>query len=211
MTYSDVITLMMTFFILLLTFATSEPERFEQMKITVFGSSGANGLVGERPDGIERDSLMLRVRNRANRLTDRGSEVPPIEKDSPVEAVEKGLSGLENDQAREVVDTFSVVIPGNALASADGDLYDYGEYNMNTLAKMMKSRGYDLTIEISSQNQLNRALACIQFLYHLQGISPDQLSVCHDRFTDLDSEKIRMTLRHYQGSHHGKTSAETAK
>ena len=33
MTYSDVITLMMTFFILLLTFSTSDPERFEQMKV----------------------------------------------------------------------------------------------------------------------------------------------------------------------------------
>ena len=33
MTYSDVITLLMTFFILLLTFATTEPERFRKIDI----------------------------------------------------------------------------------------------------------------------------------------------------------------------------------
>ena len=32
MTYSDVITLLMTFFILLLTFSTTEPERFEKVR-----------------------------------------------------------------------------------------------------------------------------------------------------------------------------------
>ena len=39
MTYSDVITLLMTFFILLLTFATNEPESFERMH-SIDGLSG---------------------------------------------------------------------------------------------------------------------------------------------------------------------------
>ena len=51
MTYSDVITLLMTFFILLMTFATNEPERFERMQVSMFGGSGATGLAGRRRAG----------------------------------------------------------------------------------------------------------------------------------------------------------------
>ena len=65
MTYSDVITLMMTFFILLLTFATNEPERFEQMKISVFGASGASGIAGKPPEGLEKAVNDYAARRRA--------------------------------------------------------------------------------------------------------------------------------------------------
>ena len=208
MTYSDVITLMMTFFILLLTFATNEPERFEQMKVSVFGASGANGLIGEQPDGTEKDSWVLRVRSRASRLTDRGSEVPPIDKDTATESMNKGLSGLE-DEGAEIVDTFAVVVPGSTLGSADGELYEYGQHNMKMLANMMRTRSYELTIEISRDSQLNRALACIQFLYHIEGIHADRLSVCQDRFPDLDGDSLRLTLRHFQSTNHGETREDT--
>ena len=203
MTYSDVITLMMTFFILLLTFATNEPERFEQMKISVFGASGANGLVGPAPEGVERDSWLVRVRNRASRLLDRGSEMPPIDKDAPLEATNAGLKALEDDQKTESVETFSVIFPGNTIGSPDGKLYDYGEHNLKMLANMMRKRDYELTIEINRERQLPRALACIQYLYHVQKIRPDRLKVCRDRFPELNVDNIRMALRHFEVTNHG--------
>ncbi|MDG2469722.1 MAG: flagellar motor protein MotB [Pirellulaceae bacterium] len=48
LTYCDVIILLMTFFVLLLTFASTEPERFEQIQKTLFSGAGSTGLVGER-------------------------------------------------------------------------------------------------------------------------------------------------------------------
>ncbi|MEZ6145736.1 MAG: flagellar motor protein MotB [Planctomycetaceae bacterium] len=62
MTYSDVITLLMTFFILLLTFATNEPENFERMQVAMFGGGSATGLAGHNDEAIDRDSLLLRIR-----------------------------------------------------------------------------------------------------------------------------------------------------
>ena len=48
MTFSDVITLLMTFFILLLTFASNTPEKFEQVQVSMFSGGGATGIVGRR-------------------------------------------------------------------------------------------------------------------------------------------------------------------
>jgi len=195
MTYSDVITLMMTFFILLLTFASSEPERFEQMKISVFGGNGASGLAGKRPDGLEKDSWSVRVRPRSSRLTDRGSEVPPIEKDAPMESLGKGLAGLEENEQRQTVEIVTIVVPGNSIGSRQGELYEFGEHNMKMLANMIQTHSYQVTFEVSGNSQLNRALACMEFLYNVHGIDADQLSVCKDQFKDLSREKIRMILR----------------
>lgn len=211
MTYSDVITLMMTFFILLLTFATNEPERFEQMKVSVFGSSGANGLVGNRPDGIEKDSWTHRVRPRASRLTATGSETPPTQYEAATSSMDGGLESLQQS-APKIVDSISIVIPGQALASMDGKLYDYGEHNLKMLANMMHSRTYELTVEVSADSQINRALACIQYLFHIEGVDAERLSVSNDRFSGVADDQLRMRLTNFNGVNgRGEERAETAK
>ena len=210
MTYSDVITLMMTFFILLLTFATSEPEKFEQMKIAVFGSSGAPGIAGKKVEGLENDSWAMRVRPRASRMTDRGAEMPPVDKEDSAESTRDGLSGLEEEDRRQIVNFLTVIVPGNSLGSTDGDLYDYGRHNMKLLANMIRTRSCEVVFEVSGSNQLNRALACIQFLYHDQEIPADKLSVCQDDFQDLNGENIRMVLRNYESQNNVAAQTETA-
>jgi chemotaxis protein MotB len=78
MTYSDVITLLMTFFILLLTFSTTEPERFEKVRSTTFTAGGATGLVGPKIEGPPNDSWVNRVRPPAARLALGGGVKAPI-------------------------------------------------------------------------------------------------------------------------------------
>ena len=85
MTYSDVITLMMTFFILLLTFATNEPESYEQMQASMFGGAGAMGIAGDILE--ENDAVLMRQRLRLGRATDRGSEMPPMESSPTAQAL----------------------------------------------------------------------------------------------------------------------------
>ncbi|MGI9516979.1 MAG: flagellar motor protein MotB [Pirellulaceae bacterium] len=209
MTYSDVITLMMTFFILLLTFATSEPERFEQMKISVFGASGASGLVGETPEGIEKDSWSVRVRPRSARLTSRGSEVPPIDRDAPSESLNKGLAGLDQNEERQIVNVLTIVLPANSIGSPTGDLYDFGEHNMKMLANMMRLKSWQATFEISADDQLDRALACMQYMHQKLGIGPQQVAVCHDEFADLNDDNIRIILRNFKQRSHVQTRTQT--
>lgn len=210
MTYSDVITLMMTFFILLLTFATSEPERFEQMQISLFGVSGANGLVGERPDGPEKDSWLMRVRPRSARLTDEGNEMPPVERDTVNEAVADGLSGLEDDEQSQIVDTVAFEVSGRSIGAPGGELYDYGVHYLKVISKIMQNRPYELTIEISSPGQLERAVSCVGYLYHVQLIRPDRLILGRDEFDGLSSENIRFRLQYFKGKSDGETRTQAA-
>src|SRR5690554_3110819 len=96
-TYSDVITLLMTFFILLLTFATSEPEKFEQMQTTMYGSSGARGMLDKARESKDRDSLLVRQRPNSARIAVRGSEMPPIYSDPVLQSLSKGMKSLESE------------------------------------------------------------------------------------------------------------------
>ena len=195
MTYSDVITLMMTFFILLLTFSTSDPERFEQMKVSVFGASGSTGLVGKLPEGLEKDSWSVRIRPRQGRLTDRGSETPPVTKDAPLQSVGKGLAGLSKEDQRNLEEVIKVTMQGKMLGSEDGKLYEFGEHNLMILANIIREHAYAVTFEFDDDSQMPRVLSCIQFLYGMDGVDADQVSICQDRFKHLPDEDIRLVLR----------------
>ena len=65
MTFSDVITLLMTFFILLLTFATNEPESFSRIETSMFGGGGtgtiSDWVTVQHPAGHGEGSTVLHV------------------------------------------------------------------------------------------------------------------------------------------------------
>ena len=94
MTFSDVITLLMTFFILLLTFATNTPETFDRLQVTMFGGGGSTGFVSE-VEGMDRDELLTRMRARVGRTTAAGSAMPPLYSDPTFASLEKNFAGLE--------------------------------------------------------------------------------------------------------------------
>ena len=103
MTYSDVITLLMTFFILLLTFATTEPERFEKVTRKLFGSSGATGVAGHKHDQLDRSSWVQRMRPRAARIAMQGTEIPPMVEEPSKATVGRGLEQVSEEQAKKDV------------------------------------------------------------------------------------------------------------
>lgn len=88
-----------------------------------------------------------------------------------------------------------VVVSGDELATPDGELLERGKDRLDTIARLLASRPYRLTAEISCRSQLNRALACIQYLYHVRGIAGERLSACHDIFRDLEPGCLRFELR----------------
>ncbi len=212
MTYSDVITLMMTFFILLLTFATSEPERFEQMKVTVFGASGAPGIAGNETDGVEKDSWLMRVRPRSSRLTQRGNEVPPVDKEAPQASLDEGLAGLEDRESRQIVSVINIVVPAQHFGSVDGELFEYGKRNMKMLADMLRRKAYDVTFEVSDEKQLPRASACVQSLFYEQAIALSRMGVSIAADDVLSSSDIRIVLRASKNtqSQYGQEKTQTA-
>lgn len=154
MTYSDVITLLMTFFILLLTFATNQPETFEQMKTSMFGGLGSMGIADEQLEAIERESLALRSRPRMSRLTQRGTETPPLSTDAASESIDKGLKSLDqsNDLAQFKRMTFET--PLNAFVDDQGKLTDAALVHLRMLTNQLRKMSVEVRFEVGRMEDL---------------------------------------------------------
>jgi len=210
MTYSDVITLLMTFFILLLTFATTEPERFEKMKISMFGGNGSSGIVSDMVDGIDRDSLVMRTRNESARQAERGTEMPPVDKDAPDSAMDKGLSGLESNVPQIEVNSVNLTLPVGQLASLNGEVFEYGEKTLGMLAKLSRQRQLDIRFETSNKQNLPRIMALVEYLIQADLIEAGNIAVEHNPAMEISSKNIRAVLQFVDGVKHASRPKETA-
>ena len=176
-TYSDVITLMMTFFILLLTFATSEPETFEQMKTTFFGGQGATGVAGQKVEAVENDALVMRYRPETSRITTRGSEEPPINEDPHLTSLAKGLEGLDADREHSLSVSYSVSVFLRLLTTGDGELTPLGKQRMRMLARQLAKGTHDLALRVEREDDLPKAISMGMHLTDELGVPLGRASV----------------------------------
>lgn len=197
MTYSDVITLLMTFFILLLTFATTEPERFEKVTVNFFGESGATGVSGHEHDHMDKSSWSERVRPRAARIALQGTEIPPIEKEVENGAKGRGLEGVSEAQSqRDVMKSYSMEIPISSLVDGNLRITKQGTEIAAQLAGQLRSLSIHIAFEISSQAKAERICAFAHHLYHVQQARPGQIGVGF--VSDLNSESVRVVIEQYE-------------
>ena len=203
MTFSDVITLLMTFFILLLTFATNEKEKFERIQVSMFGGGGATGMVAEAEGPLDHDALLLRERHRSGRISQEGSEIPPIHSDAVFESLSKGVAGLENDEMRELSTQHGVVIPWSLFMTSDGNISPLGQQHLKMLAKHMRRQPIDADFLVGDTTQLAQAQQLASHLFEREGIQPGRLGI---GFDPDNSDKSRFTIvltRPLAGKIHG--------
>lgn len=158
MTYSDVITLLMTFFILLLTFATNEPENFERMQVAMFGGGSASGVAGRNTEALDNDSLLMRFRPRTARLTLRGSEMPPIDSDPSRQSLDQGLKSLEKPHELADAERMTIRMPLPLLVDDEGEVTEIGRQQMKMVAKQMQRLPLDVRLEVSDVRHLDGVL-----------------------------------------------------
>lgn len=162
MTYSDVITLLMTFFILLLTFASQEPEEFERMKLAVFGGGGSDGIAGKKKDALERDSITVRHRPEVSRLTQQGSVAPPMYVDTERDGMGKSLKMLDehSDLAKFQRVTFTSL--RSTILDQSGELTQMGLHQMKTLATQVIHQNMKLQIAVTGDDNTLAAVKMAQ-------------------------------------------------
>lgn len=164
MTYSDVITLLMTFFILLLTFASKEPEKFERMKVSAFGGKGSVGMAGDNLDAIDNEALLVRTRPQHSRLTMRGSEIPPMYTNPVIESLNEGLKALDetNDLAR--LERFAFDVPLNSFVDDAGELTAIARQHLRLFATQMKRLPLSIKFEVADEADLEPVIEMCQLL-----------------------------------------------
>jgi chemotaxis protein MotB len=178
MTYSDVITLLMTFFILLLTFATSEPERFAQMQVVTFGgAASATGVVAENPFALERDALVLRVRPWSSRVGSHGSEMPPLYVDPPLESMAKGLAHFDLEEELANRQAFHFDLEWSVLFDERGTPSEYAAERFRLLAVQMRRLPLEVRLQVPTTADLPSATQLADQLRQLAGIPAGRISV----------------------------------
>ena len=175
MTYSDVITLLMTFFILLMTFATDEPEKFEKMQIATFGGSGATGVAGPTA-AMEADAVLARQRPRSARTSMRGSETASITEEPGMTALSKGLEGLDGPQDFDPHRSYTIEMQMSDLFDSSNRLTSEGKQHLYTAA--MRVRGADIRATVrAAPEELDRCLQLNDFMIEAGGLLPAMVGV----------------------------------
>ncbi|OUT61988.1 flagellar motor protein MotB [Stieleria bergensis] len=197
MTFSDVITLLMTFFILLLTFSTTEPERFEQITASVFGSDGSTGHIGTEQLMMDRDSWSTRVRPRAARIAIQGSEMPPIVKEYAGGPSGEGIAGpSEEAEKKDVVKTYSFELPIDRLINQNLQPTRKGIQALSSLAKQLDSLELHCALEVSDKTGSGKVSALADYLYHNLNVRPGQVGIGF--VPDVNSGSLRIVFEKYE-------------
>lgn len=197
MTYSDVITLLMTFFILLLTFATTEPERFEKVTSSVFASAGATGVAGHKHDQLDRNSWSQRVRPRAARIAMQGSEMPPIEKEISTSAIGRGLEAVSDKASKkDIMKSYAFELPLAKLVDANMNVSRNGIQVASKLSSQLRSLSIHCTFEISDRSMDQRVCAFADHLYKVERARPGQIGIGFA--DDVDSKMVRIVIEQYE-------------
>ena len=195
MTYSDVITLLMTFFILLLTFASQEPEKFERMKMSMFGGGGSEGIAGEKNDAMDRESVVFRYRPKKSRLTQHGSETPPMNSDVKSEGLSEGLEALNENSDLAALQRVSFSASRNSILNRDGKLTMTGQRQIGSMAKQLVRFDMKLSISVPDQKDLPAAIEMAQQMTYGGGVALGQISVSTQPNPDQNTIEFTMTRK----------------
>ncbi|MCA9059274.1 MAG: hypothetical protein KDA85_12280 [Planctomycetaceae bacterium] len=194
MTYSDVITLLMTFFILLLTFATNEPENFERMQVAVFGGGGATGVAGEMPMSMDQDSTVLRFRPQYARLTSRGSEMPPMESDPVLQSVAKGLKALNKPDELAGSERVSMLLSLSMLRGENGTPTSFALQQLRMMAIQMRHLPLKVEFQVSSQDDTMFCVQMGQFMLQALNIPLGRVSISLGSTDQVPEGSLRVMM-----------------
>ena len=204
MTYSDVITLMMTFFILLLTFASNEPEFFAKVQMVSFGGGGSTGSASEAKDMLDNDALILRQRPNSAAISVRGSETPALHAEPALESVSRGLKSLDNPDL--LADANRVKIEANLSMMRDenGEITEQAVTQLRMLAAQLKAQPLTLQILVSDADQADFCVQMAAILTDANGLgvvpgqAPGRVAVGIADPSQVRGGRIQYLLSHSQ-------------
>lgn len=151
MTYSDVITLLMTFFILLLTFSTNEPEFFSKVQVVAFGGGGSTGMAAKSDSFIDANTPVLRHRPRAARVSTIGAETPPTETNPAHQTLSKGLESLREPNLLADAERIRIQTPMSLMRNDNGLPTEFAIFQISQLAPQLISMPLELGFKAGSK------------------------------------------------------------
>jgi flagellar motor protein MotB len=198
MTYSDVVTLLMTFFILLLTFATMEPERFERVESSIANHESASGQTGIELNKPPKDSWVNRIRPNSSRIAMRGAKMPPITQAPVLDCFGKGIKALkENELKHNELETHYFDVELNQLVDSQGEITQPGALILAALAAQLRDLPFQAAIQYPQPQQVDSVIKLMVHLFEIEKVRPGQLAMTHTKKQDLIDERVRILVKYH--------------
>jgi chemotaxis protein MotB len=194
MTYSDVITLMMTFFILLLTFASNEPEFFSTFQVVAFGGGGSTGMASPSENFVNQDVPIARYRPNAARKATRGSETPPMETDAVQHTLSKGLKALEQTNLLADADRIRLLSPMSIMRTDEGELTAHAIQQIKMLAPQLINMPVELGFRTSSREDADFCIMVALAMFEDLGVPLGRISVSTVAASTIPRGHLEMIL-----------------
>ncbi len=150
------ITLLITFFICIVTFASKENGKQQHPRkrdSLLYGTNGT-GVAGGKQIGMNRDSIIWRQLPISAQPERQGSDTAPLYSDPELEAANSALTLLEGPTIGTLADSYDMRTPLSLLFTADGKLTPSGVELLTQTASSLRRLPYDICLQVDDPKYL---------------------------------------------------------
>jgi hypothetical protein len=187
-TYSDMVTLLMTMFIVIVTFGGKEGKGTKKYDSLLGGKSGT-GATGPS-SGKEADlrAVLLRF-TPLGRTVVRGSENAPLYVDPANDWTDSALRALDGPELGTMADNYTLRVPLSFLFTSPDRLSSSGKHLLDLIARNVRSLPYDLQIQVTDPRHTAQATRVSHYLFQFAAFIPGRLGVALVRTAEEDDEE----------------------
>jgi hypothetical protein len=195
-TYSDMITLLMTLFIVIVTFGSKEQDKGSKKLDSVVGGMGGTGVAGPTGQGIGRDAVMVRM-SPLSRSVYSGSQTPPTYSDPGDQPVGTALKALTEQPIGQLSDNFAFRVSFDFLFDSGGKLSQSGMTFLRTVAGAVRRLPFNIQVRVTSKARAAAAAKVVEYLFSKAALFPARLgvAVCEPGNGAAENELLIVLLR----------------
>jgi chemotaxis protein MotB len=176
-TYCDMITLLIACFICIITFASSEKEKYAKKRDSLLFGTGGVGIAGPTAEAMELDSVVARPRPLAARLGTAGSEVLPMHDSPGMDAASEVIRQLDAPIPGTLQDSYALQLPMRLLLGPDNKLTEVGTGILHSIADNVRRLPYDIYFQVDDPAALTKAVTLSAYLGQQESIPPGRLGI----------------------------------
>jgi flagellar motor protein MotB len=193
-TYTDMLTLLMAGFIVIVTFGSRESDKMAPRNDSVIGSQPGSGIAGGQRKGPDKESVVVRRPPMAGNAFDRGSEMPALHSDVPVEVTKSVQDSLEKASPDRLSQDFEIALPLGLMFDQDA-LSTAGMKRLQEASRQVRNLPYDITVQVSKAGDFPKAVLAYTYLFQTCDLTPLRLGVGLAPSKDADG-KLVLVFRH---------------
>jgi hypothetical protein len=178
-TYCDMITLLIAFFICILTFASKENGKGNQRRLrdsVLYGLEGT-GIAGPVTKPGVADEFMWRQVLLSANPGDTGSALPPLYSDPKMDITTRALDMLEDQSTESFEDGYKVALPLSLIFDAANKLTPSGQNLLRSLGDNVRHLPFVVLIQVHGKAELKQAVVLAERLIRFEGIDPSQVGL----------------------------------